>query len=69
MTRNMGTLDRVVRAVLGAALLSLLFLLDGALRFAGLLGVVLLVTAVASYCPIYALLGVRTCPLRRVGAR
>lgn len=65
MTRNESTLDRTVRAVL-AVVLAGLALTAGA---GSALGVVLLVvaavllaTAAVGYCPLYALLGVSTCP-------
>ena len=61
MTRNMGTADRAVRAVLGLALLSLLFLIEGGARWLGLIGLVPLLTAFAGSCPAYTLFGIRTC--------
>jgi hypothetical protein len=60
MTRNVGTVDRVVRIVLGLALLALA-LFGG--QWWGWIGVVPLVTAFAGFCPGYRLLGLRTCPL------
>ena len=60
MTRNMGTADRAIRAVLGLALLSLLFLIEGGARWLGLIGLVPLLTALAGSCPAYTLFGVRT---------
>lgn len=62
MNSNVGSIDRVVRVVLGLALLSAFFLLEGALRWVGLAGVVLLLTAAVSFCPLYRILGVNTCP-------
>jgi hypothetical protein len=63
MTKNVGTTDRVIRAVLGLVLLSLLFVAEGAARWLGLVGVVLLLTAAFSSCPAYSLFGLRTCRL------
>jgi hypothetical protein len=37
------------------------FVLDGGLRWLGLLGLVPLSTALLGYCPAYTLLGIRTC--------
>ncbi len=68
MNVNVGTLDRTLRAVLGIALLYLAFL-SGLDLFASPLvkygaaaiGLVMLVTAAARICPLYSILGIRTC--------
>lgn len=61
---NVGSLDRAIRVVLGVALLSLLYFLDGKLRYLGLIGLVPLATAAMGFCPLYSLLGIRTCPAK-----
>ena len=61
MTANVGTVDRVLRVLVGLGLLSLLVLLDGNARWFGLIGLVPLLTAGIRFCPLYTLLGVRTC--------
>jgi len=58
LSRNEGTLDRVVRVVLGLALLSLVVV--GPHTLLGLIGVVPLLTGVVGFCPIYRVLGIRT---------
>lgn len=63
MTRNVGTVDRVARVIIGLAILSLLFVLEGNLRWLGLIGLVPLVTAVTGNCPLYSIIGLSTCPL------
>ena len=63
MTHNAGTLDRVLRVALGLALLSLVFV--GPRTWLGFIGVVPLITGLAGYCPLYRLLGVNTCSVRR----
>ena len=63
MTPNVGTVDRIVRIVIGLALLSLLVVLDGGARWLGLIGIVPIATALFRWCPAYTLLGLRTCPL------
>ncbi|MBI1207104.1 MAG: DUF2892 domain-containing protein [Azospirillum sp.] len=63
MTRNIGTVDRLLRIAAGLGLLSLLYWLEGDVRWVGLVGVVPLVTAAVSWCPAYRLLGIRTCAL------
>ena len=62
MARNIGSLDRALRVIAGLALLSLLILLEGNLRWLGLIGLVPLLTAVLGNCPAYSILGVSTCP-------
>lgn len=59
MTRNIGSIDRLIRIVVGLAVLSLVFV--GPHSLWGLLGLVPLVTAVVGWCPPYAMLGISTC--------
>ncbi len=61
MTKNVGTADFSVRMVLGLALLSMLMFVQGDLRWIGLVGLVPIVTGLFRFCPLYALLGIRTC--------
>ena len=63
MGANVGNIDRGLRVVLGIALLSLLFVLDGNARYIGLVGIVPLATALFRFCPLYTVLGIRTCPM------
>jgi Inner membrane protein YgaP-like, transmembrane domain len=65
MKRNVGTPDQIFRVVLGFALLSLLVLIDGPWRWAGLVGIVPLATAVFGFCPLYAILGLSTCDVAK----
>ncbi len=60
MARNVGTLDRLVRLVLGIGLLGLYGALDPPLRYLTLLGLIPLGTALLGNCPIYTLLGFST---------
>jgi len=62
MKLNEGSIDRVLRIVVGIALLSLVFILEGAVRWWGLLGLLPLITGAAGFCPAYALFGISTCP-------
>jgi hypothetical protein len=62
MSKNIGSIDRALRLVLGVALLSLLLVLDGPSRWWGLLGLVPLLTGAVSFCPLYAALGINSCP-------
>lgn len=60
MKKNVGSVDRWIRIVLGIVLLSLIVFLDGGIRWIGLIGLIPLVTGVLNYCPIYALLKIST---------
>jgi hypothetical protein len=64
MTANVGTADRIARALLGLGLLSLAVLLEGDLRWLALLGVPLLASAAFGVCFAYSLFGISTCALR-----
>lgn len=61
MKVNVGTTDRIVRIILGLAILSLLFILDGNMKYLGLIGLVPLLTAFIKFCPLYTLFGISTC--------
>lgn len=61
MKANVGNTDRIVRAIVGIALLSLVFILEGGARWLGLIGLVPLATAIFAWCPAYAPFGFNTC--------
>lgn len=66
LTRNVGTIDRAIRVVVGVALLAAFFLYpDASWRYWTLIGIVPLVTGMAGSCPAYSLLGLSTCPMKR----
>lgn len=50
---NMGQIDRIIRLVVGAGLIVPLFVLDNNWRYLGILGIVLVLTAVVGVCPLY----------------
>jgi len=62
MKVNESSVDRVIRAVVGAVLLVVgLLLVKGALGIVlAVLGAILLVTGMLGFCPIYALLHIGT---------
>ena len=65
-TTNEGTMDRAIRIIVGAALLAMFFLYPGASgRYWTLLGIVPLVTGLVGSCPVYTLLGMSTCPVKK----
>ncbi|MFN8582062.1 MAG: DUF2892 domain-containing protein [Gemmatimonadaceae bacterium] len=59
MLRNVGSVDRVIRLVLGVGLLSLAFV--GPRTPLGYIGVVPLLTGLFGTCPLYRLFGINTC--------
>jgi len=66
MVRNESTLDRTLRALVGAVLLVAWIAgwLSGALAVVlGVVGLVLVATAIVGFCPAYRLLGISTCPV------
>jgi len=61
--KNVGKIDRLARIIVGLALLSTLIFAASAWKWlAGLVGLVLLGTAVVGWCPAYGVLGIKTCP-------
>lgn len=66
MTTNVGMIDRVVRVVLGLALLwYALFAAPSGYNWIGWIGLVPLLTALVGFCPLYSLIGVSTCPMKK----
>ncbi len=53
---NVGTIDRIIRALVGTILLLLIFI--GPETLWGLIGVIPLTTAIIGYCPAYAVFGI-----------
>lgn len=60
MDKNVGTVDKVLRVVVGLALVAMVFV--GPKTPWGWIGIVPLATAAMSWCPLYTVLGIRTCP-------
>jgi Inner membrane protein YgaP-like, transmembrane domain len=63
MKLNMGTVDRVIRTLLAIVIAILYFtnVIAGTLGLVlGVVAVVMLLTGVISFCPIYAMLGLST---------
>ena len=57
MTVNMGSADRIIRAIVGVVLLALVFV--GPQTPWGWIGIVPLTTALVGNCPAYSLLGIK----------
>ncbi|WP_372612173.1 DUF2892 domain-containing protein [Aquicoccus sp.] len=61
MTRNIGNIERILRIVIGAALVLGFFVSSGTYSWLYLLGLIPLATGLIGWCPPYALLGINTC--------
>jgi hypothetical protein len=63
--KNVGTIDRVLRVVVGLALLAGFFFNDAsAWRWLYLIGIIPLVTGLLGTCGVYSLFGINTCKTR-----
>ena len=60
---NEGTLDRGLRILAGLVLIAIVFF--GPKTPLGWIGIVPLVTGLIGWCPVYTLLGIRTCPVQK----
>ncbi len=68
MKKNMSLADRIIRLILSAIMVSL-YVTN---IVSGTLGIILLVlasvftlTSLISFCPLYAILGISTCPVKK----
>ncbi len=61
MKRNVGGIDRVLRIVVGAALM--IMAATGVVGWWGWLGIIPLATGLVGFCALYPLLGMNSCPL------
>ena len=63
MKQNAGSLDRILRIVVGLVLIALAA--TGTVGVWGWIGVVPLATGLFGFCPAYTLLGINTCPMKK----
>ena len=63
MKTNIGSMDRMLRIVVGLALVGLA--VTGTVGWWGWIGAVPLLTGLFGTCPLYSMLGINTCGLRR----
>lgn len=71
MSCNVGSIERVVRILLGAALLAVAFfhVVTGTLAIvAYVLGAIAAITGLVGFCPAWALLGINTCAAKQAKA-
>jgi Protein of unknown function (DUF2892) len=64
---NEGTIDRVLRVIVGIALLAWFYVDQGQgfWHYAKLIGIVPLLTGLVGTCPLYSVLGISTCPMTK----
>ncbi|HMW18983.1 MAG TPA: DUF2892 domain-containing protein [Accumulibacter sp.] len=65
MKLNVGGLDKILRIVVGIALIAMTLM--GVIGVWGWIGVVPLATGLFGFCPLYTVLGMNTCPIRKNG--
>ncbi|MCB4362858.1 DUF2892 domain-containing protein [Hydrogenophaga taeniospiralis] len=63
MSKNEGGIDRILRIVAGLALIAAAA--TGNIGVWGYIGVVPLLTGLMGWCPVYTLLGLNTCPMKK----
>ena len=64
MKANMGTADKIIRVLIAVIIGVLIYtnVLSGTLAIVlGVLGIVFLLTSLVSFCPLYTLVGIKTC--------
>ncbi len=65
MKKNMGTADRIIRIIIAAIIVTLYFteMITGTLAIVLLvLSGIFVLTSFISFCPLYTLFGIKTCP-------
>lgn len=63
MKANVGGIDRILRIILGAALVLWAAVLGGPVW--AWIGIVPLATGLIKFCPLYPILGMSTCPTEK----
>ena len=63
MKANVGGIDRILRIVVGLVLITLAA--TGTVGVWGWIGVVPLLTGLIRWCPVYPLLGMNSCPMKK----
>lgn len=61
MKKNIGSIDRVIRVILGLVIIGLGI---GFKSWLGLIGLVPIFTATIGWCPLYAPFGITTCKVK-----
>ena len=63
MSKNVGNPERLIRIIVGLALIAIVFV--GPKTVWGWIGVVPLLTGLIGWCPPYKLLGINTCKMKK----
>lgn len=67
MKKNMGSADRIIRLIIAAVMAALYFtnVISGTLGLVlMILALVFVVTSLISFCPLYTIFGLSTCPVK-----
>ena len=64
MLNNVGTVDKIVRMILGILAMVGVFLVSGTVLkvILGIVAILMFFTAITGYCALYRFLGISTCP-------
>jgi Protein of unknown function (DUF2892) len=63
MAKNVGGIDRALRIIVGLALIAAAA--TGMLGVWAYIGIVPLFTSLVSWCPLYQLIGLNSCPVKK----
>ncbi len=71
MSANVGTVDRIIRLLIGIGALAMVFFIGpyaaggwGWEKIAlAVVGVIMIGTSAIKFCPLYRIFGIRTCPI------
>ena len=58
--KNIGKIDKIIRITIGLLFLCLGYYYH---TYWGLIGILPILTVTVSFCPLYAILGIHTCPM------
>ncbi len=64
MKKNMGSVDRIIRTVIALVIATLYFtnVISGTVAIVlAVIGGIFILTSVVSFCPLYAIFGIKTC--------
>ncbi len=65
LKRNVGSVERIIRLVIGVAAIVAFFMLpEASYRYWLLLGIIPLATGLLSSCPLYTIFGISTCKMK-----
>jgi len=63
MKTNVGGIDKILRIAVGIALIVMAYM--NVIGVWGYIGVVPLLTGLIGWCPVYPLLGISSCPMKK----